>query len=120
MEGVLETARGVEGWEWEGKGDRVGAAGEAGRGRPGQQRGWRPSAEEKPVLPLPGAPAPGGQRLLCQPALEADRNVAQLPQEEGPHTTLLLCPGRPGGGGVHHHGGYLVGLLWALATSSVL
>ena len=68
--------------------------------------------EDDPLL-LPGDAAAGGGPLLCKPDPTANRNIPRLLPEEGLHKALLLCPGKPEGSGLCHHGVYL-GLLWAL------
>lgn len=72
----------------------------------------------RPVLPLPGAPAPRGGPLLCKPEPPVNRNLPGLLPGEGLLRALLLCPGKPAGRGLCHHGVYM-GLLWALEPDRI-
>ncbi|XP_078294305.1 CMRF35-like molecule 1 isoform X1 [Panthera onca] len=51
-----------------------------------------------------GDAAAGGGPLLCKPDPTANRNLPRLLPEEGLHKALLLCPGKPAGSGLCHHG----------------
>ncbi|XP_046937408.1 CMRF35-like molecule 1 isoform X2 [Lynx rufus] len=56
------------------------------------------------AIPRAGDAAAGGGPLLCKPDPTANRNLPRLLPEEGLHKALLLCPGKPAGSGLCHHG----------------